>query len=344
MISNNFSSPQPKVKNKGFVKASYAQTLASIPTAAASVGAMGLMRKIGNISKEDTITIKRSVSQALKDTGLKDDGVRAVFVETTKAKTMKGIFKSIINATMQPSKSDKKAMQVIADEAMGVINKNKFLKQQIEMLTGNSPSMQEEFQEIVERTSSLPIFMQLKTGMNACYLEKAKAVMIPDKNLIISGFHEIGHALNANKSKFWKFVQNNRKLCMLTAGYISTISLLTKKKADDETPAKGLKKVGHFVKKNAGALTFTAMLPVIAEEAMATIKGNKLASKMLDANLSKKVKIGNALGLATYILSAVGMSISTVVAIKVKDAAQAKYEAKIEKKVATKAIKLTTKN
>lgn len=339
MILNGISNSQPKTKNKGYIRATYAQSLATIPTAALSLGAMGLMSKIGNVSKEDTITLKRSISQALKDTGLKDDGVKAVFVEASKAKTLKGMVKTIMNVYNQPSKSDQKAMKVVAEEIQGTIGKNKVIQgymKQLDELAGNDTAMKDFAKEMVEKISTLPIFAQVKTASNAFFLEHANAIMIPDKKLITSGFHEIGHALNANKSKFWHFMQKNRKACMMATGIISTISLLTKKKVDDETPNKGIGKVTHFVKKNAGLLTFASMVPVIAEEAMATIKGNKLASKMLDANLLKKVKMGNALGLATYVLSAVGMAVSTVAAVKVKDSIQAKHEAKVAQKAAAK--------
>lgn len=347
MILNGISNSQPKTKNKGYLRATYAQSLASIPTAALSLGAVSLMSKVGKVSKEDTITLKRSISQAIKDTGLKDDGVKAVFVEASNAKTLKGTVKTIMNVFTQPSKSDQKAMKVISEEIQSTIGKNKVIQgymKQLDDLAGNDATMKETVKQIVEKATTLPIFAQVKTASNAFYLEHANAIMVPDKKLITSGFHEIGHALNANKSKFWKFMQNNRKACMTATAIISTISLLTKKKADDETPAKGIGKVTHFIKKNAGLLTFASMVPVIAEEAMATIKGNKLASKMLDANLLKKVKMGNALGLATYVLSAVGMAVSTVVAVKVKDSVQAKHEAKVAQKAAAKAAKLAAKN
>ena len=342
MFSSKISFGQPKTKNKGYLRATYAQSIASLPTAALSLGAMGLMNKVGNISKEDTITLRRNISQAIKDTGLKDDGVKAVFVETSNAKTIKGVISTIKNLYNQPSKSDQKAMKVIAKEVQGTVAKNKVLQsyiKQIDEITGDDATMKEAIKQIVEKASTLPIMAQVKTASNACYLPHAKAVMIPDKKLVLSGFHEIGHALNANKSKFWNFLQNNRKACMVATSIISTISLLTKKRADDETPAKGIEKVTHFVKKNAGVLTFASMLPVIAEEAMATIKGNKLAGKMLDANLLKKVKMCNALGLSTYVLSAIGMAISTVAAIKVKDSIQAQHEEKVAQKIATKAAK-----
>ena len=139
----------------------------------------------------------------------------------------------------------------------------------------------------------------------------------------------MGHALNANSSKVGKFLQSSRILAKFLPGIFALISICTKKKADDETPAKGIGKVTHFIKKNAGLLCFSSMLPAILEETMATVKGNKIASKMLDKNLLKNVKLTNAVGLSTYILAAVSAGVSTSVAIKVKDNIQAKHEAKV---------------
>ena len=81
------------------------------------------------------------------------------------------------------------------------------------------------------------------------------------------------------------------------------------------------------------------MMPVVVEEAMATVKGNKIASKMLDKNLLKKVKLTNAVGLSTYLLSAVATGVTTALAIKVKDNIQAKHEAKVAEKYEAKLAK-----
>lgn len=330
MISNKISTQEPKIKNKGIVRASYAKSMVAAPFTALSTAGVYTMRRLSQTSKEDTITIKKAISKALTDTGLREKGTKAVFVDTLKnKKEIQGFVTNLFSADKLP-KAEEKAIKAISKEVDHLKNKKVF-KPLLEKLQGNLAD-NPEFNKICERGVSLANLLQVKMGANAFYLPHGNAMIVPDGKLTTSAFHEMGHALNANFSKIGKFIQNNRKLATSMAGAIALIGICTKKKADDETPNKGIGKVTHFIKKNAGILSLASMAPVVAEEAMATIKGNKIASKMLDKNLLKKVKLSNALGLSTYVLSAVSVAFSTVIAIKVKDALQARHEEKLAAK------------
>lgn len=125
--------------------------------------------------------------------------------------------------------------------------------------------------------------------------------------------------MNANLSKIGKILQKNRALAMLSLP-IALIALLKTKKAPNEEPKNKLDKITTFIKNNAGKLTFATFLPTIAEEGLATIKGNKLAKQLLDPELAKKVAKTNALGLSSYILLATLSAIGIHLGVKVKDA------------------------
>ena len=60
-------------------------------------------------------------------------------------------------------------------------------------------------------------------------------------------------------------------------------------------------------------------MPILTEEALATIKGNKIASKLLDASTLSKVKKGNWLGFATYLIEAVALSSCAYLANSIRD-------------------------
>ena len=78
--------------------------------------------------------------------------------------------------------------------------------------------------------------------------------------------------------------------------------------------------VDDFIKENAGKLTFALNIPILLEEGMATMKGNKLAKSVLSPQLAKKVAKTNRLGFATYLCLAVGSGVGVYLATKVRDA------------------------
>ena len=73
------------------------------------------------------------------------------------------------------------------------------------------------------------------------------------------------------------------------------------------------------------------MMPVVAEEAMASIRAGKWANANLTKDLAKRVKTGNAWGLASYIAVTAALALSATVATKVKDSIMEKQKIKAEK-------------
>ena len=155
------------------------------------------------------------------------------------------------------------------------------------------------------------------SGKNACYAPASKKIVVP-KDLSLSFFHEAGHAINANFSKFGKVLQKCRPLAMLAAP-IAMIALWKTKKAPDEKPTGVVDKTTTFVKNNAGKLTFAAFVPMLVEEGLATLRGNKFAKQLLSPSLAKKVAKTNAFGFATYALLATLSSVGIYLGVKVKD-------------------------
>lgn len=145
-----------------------------------------------------------------------------------------------------------------------------------------------------------------------CNMEKLPAAI----------FHEIGHAFNANNSTFWRTVQKMKKHSLPIAGYIALYCALTKKavpkKEGNMELTKG-QKVKNFVRENSGKLAFIATLPMLAEEGMASIRGNSWAKEFLSPDLAKKVSQHNKFAYITYLATAVGFALSAYTARKVKD-------------------------
>ena len=135
-------------------------------------------------------------------------------------------------------------------------------------------------------------------------------------------FHEIGHAYNANSSKFWKAVQGMRGPAMVIGAGLALFCALTKSsKPSDNANGEltGAQKAKNFVRENSGKLAFLSMVPVLAEEGMATIRGNAWAKQMLSPDIAKKVSKGNKIAYISYIAAAAGVAAEAHFATKIKD-------------------------
>ncbi len=155
-------------------------------------------------------------------------------------------------------------------------------------------------------------------GGNAAYLDSAKKIVIPEDKLQLAFFHEAGHALNANMNSITKVLQYSRVLGLLVLP-ISLIALFKNKKEEGEESNGFLDKATDFVKNNAGKLTFATFVPMLIEEGLATLKGNKMAQNVLSADLAKKVAKTNAYGFASYMILAALSSLGIHLATKVRD-------------------------
>lgn len=174
-----------------------------------------------------------------------------------------------------------------------------------------------KIKELIKNKCS--VIYQIKKGNNAAYIRTDKEILMHENKLGLTVFHEAGHAFNHNLSKFGKILQKCRPMSILAAP-IAMIALFKTKKAEGEKPKNAVDKVTTFIKENAGKLTFAAFLPALAEEGLATLKGNKFAKQLLSPELAQKVAKTNALGFSTYLLTAALSGLGIFAGTKVKDA------------------------
>jgi len=128
---------------------------------------------------------------------------------------------------------------------------------------------------------SLDLVGAAKKGKNAFFNPANNQIMINSEKLGTAGFHEIGHAINFNNSKFWRAMQKIRPVSMFAPAVILAISLFKRKKAEGEQPQGFFDKTTTFIKNNAGKLAGLSMLPIVAEELKATQRGNALAKQIV---------------------------------------------------------------
>lgn len=134
-------------------------------------------------------------------------------------------------------------------------------------------------------------------GTNAAFNSQTKQVIINTDKISIAGFHELGHALNKFKSSF--LTRMNSRLYGVgyaIAGWMAYVALFSSSKPKDAP-----KNIGDKIKDNCGKIAFAAMLPILAEEFLASYKGIKLA-KSVGVNKTgiKAMKKLYAKAFATY--------------------------------------------
>lgn len=339
------SSPQiqntqkdPKFRNKGFIRGQLAGSLASTALVFPSVATLGFMKKVSKLDKTDLIELKRASGKGLADSGLKAKGVRLTeLTETSFRKILKDI-SSGKNPVIW-NKKDKKALRAIREE---IANSKRF-KRMCKMLKKydiDSSTMLDSASKIQS--------LHFKLGMNACFLPKANKIVTPSKTLKTSIFHEMGHALNANGNPILKGLQKCRPAAMIIPGIVLAMSLLNKHKVGEEKSQNKVKGTLDTIKDNAGKITAIAMAPMVVEEAIASLRGGKIAKNLvksgdLSKNILKKVRLTNLGGLSSYALALVGTVFATKVAISAKDKIQANYETKKINKQIAKQNKLDAK-
>lgn len=141
---------------------------------------------------------------------------------------------------------------------------------------------------------------EVARGQNAFFAEKLKLAVAPKSkpSLIL---HELGHNINATKT-FTKILQKTRRY----AGF-APVALLAAN--DIFSNKKDGKK--SFIERNAGILGFSAFLPTIIEEGIASFRGIKAAKKVLNNPSTLKIlKKNYALALGTYILAGLGLGVA----------------------------------
>lgn len=156
---------------------------------------------------------------------------------------------------------------------------------------------------------------EIKAGLNACYIPDLKVVKLNAEKATISGFHELGHAMNHLNGKFGKLLQLCRKPGYGLAALMGTAALFSRGKP------KGAKRdVGDVIQDNCGKIAFAALLPTVAEEALASHKGLKLAKQAgISDALLKNIRKFYGKALLSYVGYAVATGLSVFATSKIME-------------------------
>lgn len=176
-------------------------------------------------------------------------------------------------------------------------------------------------------TNMIPI-LAIAEGKNACFSPINNSVIINRNKLPLATFHEMGHAHNFHNTKFWKAMQKLRTPLISVGLAFAFLPAFTKKQtaAEGEELTKKQKNK-NAIRNSAPIVAAAAFLPIIMEEGMATVKGNKWAKQVLSPELFKKVVKLNKFGFAGYVITAVGYGLASLTAKVIKDHSDSKKAA-----------------
>lgn len=156
---------------------------------------------------------------------------------------------------------------------------------------------------------------EIKAGLNACYIPDLKVIKLNADKATISGFHELGHAMNNLKGKFGRFLQKCRVPGYTIAGLMGTVALFSRHK-----PKEAERNFDDVIMDNCGVIAFAGMLPTVAEEALASHKGIKIARQAgLAEPLVKNLKKFYGKALMSYVGYAVLTGLSVFAASKITE-------------------------
>ena len=159
----------------------------------------------------------------------------------------------------------------------------------------------------------------VKNGQNEFWFKHSKSILLPQKGMELTAFHELGHAIDYVFSKTGRVIQNTRSLLYLPL-LIMMFGCFTQK--ESETKDKKLTKfdkIKNFIRDNAGKLSAVATVPVLYSEGMATLKGYKIAKKVLSPENSKKMLKTSLIGFSSYVVYAALLVGASIAAVKIKD-------------------------
>ena len=170
------------------------------------------------------------------------------------------------------------------------------------------------------------LFNIFSEGANAAYIngKAKKSVIVPAKQLFSNVYHELGHAMNFNGNVLSKSLMMARNMTPFGASTVAPVALLTAllHKKDKTKPNQNkniTEKVLDFISNNATGLTAISVVPLVAEEGLASIRGLMSASKHLPKETVSKLSKNYAKAWSTYAILATGTILGVWAGQKIAD-------------------------
>lgn len=232
------------------------------------------------------VEYKEPLFQVLKRSGLKQDGVDIFDINRENASEVM----KTVNARCK-----KKTKKVVIPESIKKILYRGRIKQNREGMS------------------------QVLDGYNACVMSNSSAVLINLDKLSLPGFHELGHLYKNNNLGRKILVKLKMPMIRNVVPAILLVGLLKDKKNEAEAPKNSFDKATDFIKNNCGKLTSLCFLPLLTEEAIASINAAKLAKGVLDKSMLKTMCKYNAFAWSTYLAGAALAGLTSYLGVLTRD-------------------------
>lgn len=324
--SNNVAETQNNKKSKNKSVNSIGGTLGGIaaggvvhllPLVKASNKTAETLKTVGTMTTaEDKKTMHDAVKKMLTDSGLNKKGVRIKFLSQLKEK----------------NKLPKNPLEKFCRVYYDLVYINSIREGDNAAFFNNDLKLPKYTYSQLKELEKQGKKAKNEMNKTKTYI-KGNSVCLSKDFLHTAGFHELGHALNWNFSKFGRFLQKNRAFAMnapIALGIYGAISKKSKPKKEGKN-LNHAQKTNNFIRDNIAALSLALASPLLIEEGMASFKGQKYANKLLSPNLAKKVLKANSIGFLSYLGSALFCALGAYAAVKIKDYAVEKKEAKLKK-------------
>jgi len=156
---------------------------------------------------------------------------------------------------------------------------------------------------------------RFNNGLKAVH-QKSGIIVANIEKRGLSVFHEFGHEM-FQKNSIGKIlnklqIKSNQKLYWL----LPVVAFLIPGHKNNEKNHGFMSKTVDFVKQNAATITLALYSPKLIEEALASIKGNKLAKKFCTESMYKNVVKNNHIGFLSYAFKAAGLTLCSYFASK----------------------------
>lgn len=162
------------------------------------------------------------------------------------------------------------------------------------------------------------IILTSAEGNNACFVPITSQILVNSKEIGITTFHELGHAINNQGNGFKKILQKSRITSILVLP-ILCIGLLTPKCEEEDKYKNPMGKTATFIKNHCGLLSFLTLLPIVMEEGLASVNGTKLAKNLLNKDMYNKLKKINVKAFGSYAINTVLTGICASIGVYIKD-------------------------
>jgi hypothetical protein len=269
-----------------------------------TVGILGALHKYKGGSFEEN---ERAAQKMADESGLTKKGFKNLFIDKDNKQQLVDKVLEEIDISTKKSKVaqfKEKCAEKYIDATIGKGEK------------GTGKALLQSFKKVIAEVYA----WMVEKGFNAFYLPETNVAATAKKKSDLI-YHEIGHAMNANSSKFAKFAQSAARRIPALVLPITMLTALchTNLKPKNNEEKSKTTKVLDYIKNNAGKLTFFSFVPMIMEEALASARGIKFVGKEFGTGRAAKIGALYTVALGSYIGAAAIQGYAVKIAGKVRD-------------------------